>query len=462
MRTRLRRLSAATAVLALCAASAQAQEAESGSGAFYAAIRGGANWSPDGTLKGSFRATDDRGTGWAFGGAVGYDFKPFRIELELLRRGNDLKGLDVTRDGSTGFALGLPPLSGAVNIADRDVKALSTMVNAIYDVPTSGRLHPYVGAGIGFALVDLDYEIPGSGFLLESDRGALAVQGIAGVEYALSDRLSADLGYRYLTTTETSLRLAGGVRADGRYSAHNLLVGLRYSFGGAPRRVRPTPAPTPAAAPAATVNQAPRAVADHARVRAGEAVTIDVLANDRDPDGRITGIATIEDGAHGRVTRAGDGRLHYEAEPRFLGRDQFRYSIQDDAGAVAEAIVTVDVLAPEVGPFLVFFDFDKADLRADAAPILDEAAAAFERYGFVRIAVVGHTDRAGPDAYNQRLSERRAAAVKAALAARGVPAEQIVTAGHGESEPLVPTEDGVREPQNRRVEITFPAVEGGN
>ncbi|MFQ5348695.1 MAG: OmpA family protein, partial [Rhodothalassiaceae bacterium] len=122
--------------------------------------------------------------------------------------------------------------------------------------------------------------------------------------------------------------------------------------------------------------------------------------------------------------------------------------------------VALKILPPEVGPFLVFFDFDSATLRADAAPILDDAAAAYERFGFVEVAVVGHTDRAGPDRYNQGLSERRAAAVKAALVARGVPAERIATSGRGESEPLVPTNDGVREPQNRRVEITFPAASG--
>ena len=69
--------------------------------------------------------------------------------------------------------------------------------------------------------------------------------------------------------------------------------------------------------------------------------------------------------------------------------------------------------------------------------------------------LTGHADRSGPVAYNQRLSERRADAVKARLIREGIPAGQIVTIGRGETQPMVPTADGVREPQNRRVEIVL-------
>ena len=69
------------------------------------------------------------------------------------------------------------------------------------------------------------------------------------------------------------------------------------------------------------------------------------------------------------------------------------------------------------------------------------------------ISIVGHADRSGSDAYNIRLSQRRAAAVGQALAAGGVPSDTISTSGVGESQPLVPTPDGVREPSNRRAEI---------
>ncbi len=75
--------------------------------------------------------------------------------------------------------------------------------------------------------------------------------------------------------------------------------------------------------------------------------------------------------------------------------------------------------------------------------------------GKVVIHVNGHTDRAGTDAYNLALSERRARAVQAELTNQGFTANQITISGKGESENLVPTGDGVREPQNRRVEIVM-------
>jgi OmpA-OmpF porin, OOP family len=69
--------------------------------------------------------------------------------------------------------------------------------------------------------------------------------------------------------------------------------------------------------------------------------------------------------------------------------------------------------------------------------------------------IAGHADRSGTDAYNLALSEQRAQNVARALAARGVPASALDVQGFGESRPRIPTADGVREPQNRRVEITF-------
>ena len=67
----------------------------------------------------------------------------------------------------------------------------------------------------------------------------------------------------------------------------------------------------------------------------------------------------------------------------------------------------------------------------------------------------GHTDKSGPDSYNMALSLRRANTVKDALVREGVPATAISVIGKGETQPLVQTADGVREPQNRRVEIVI-------
>ena len=103
--------------------------------------------------------------------------------------------------------------------------------------------------------------------------------------------------------------------------------------------------------------------------------------------------------------------------------------------------------------FLVFFDFDRSNITADAQRVITEAAAAAKAGNVSRIQLTGHTDRSGSDQYNMALSLRRGEAVKQALIRQGIPAASIAVIGRGESQPLVPTADGVREPQNRRVEI---------
>jgi outer membrane protein OmpA-like peptidoglycan-associated protein len=114
----------------------------------------------------------------------------------------------------------------------------------------------------------------------------------------------------------------------------------------------------------------------------------------------------------------------------------------------------------EPGRFLVFFDFDRATLRPDARRTIAEAAQEFQRTGAARIAVTGHADLSGTDAYNAALSDRRADAVRRELVRLGVPGSAIAEVAEGESEPLVQTADGAREARNRRVEIEIPQPGG--
>ncbi len=106
-------------------------------------------------------------------------------------------------------------------------------------------------------------------------------------------------------------------------------------------------------------------------------------------------------------------------------------------------------------PFRIFFDWGKPELTRDARATLDEVAGEYRRLMPDAIQIVGHADRSGSDAVNLTASRRRAEAAKAYLAAQGVPAGAMAISGFGEGRPIVATEDGVREAQNRRVEITF-------
>jgi hypothetical protein len=105
--------------------------------------------------------------------------------------------------------------------------------------------------------------------------------------------------------------------------------------------------------------------------------------------------------------------------------------------------------------FMVFFDWDRSNLSAQAESTITQAANAFKSTGSARVTATGHTDKSGPENYNMALSLRRANTVKDSLVRNGVPASAISVIGKGESQPLVQTADGVREPQNRRVEIVI-------
>jgi OmpA-OmpF porin, OOP family len=106
-----------------------------------------------------------------------------------------------------------------------------------------------------------------------------------------------------------------------------------------------------------------------------------------------------------------------------------------------------------VGPYIVFFDWDKSNLTPTATGTLDNAVAQYASCGNARVMVTGHADKSGTATYNVGLSQRRNAAVRSYLEGKGV--SNITTEAFGESKPLVNTADGVREQQNRRVEVTY-------
>jgi outer membrane protein OmpA-like peptidoglycan-associated protein len=111
---------------------------------------------------------------------------------------------------------------------------------------------------------------------------------------------------------------------------------------------------------------------------------------------------------------------------------------------VSEPKVYPDQPAPKPAPKSVsvkfetepLFNFDKSEVRGDQRTKLDEFVSGLSGTQYDSIAVAGHADRIGKDAYNQKLSERRAAAVKAYLVKKGVPSDKIQTEGHGKSEPV--------------------------
>jgi OmpA-OmpF porin, OOP family len=342
----------ATALLCSASAAALAQQTSGP----YVGLGAGANFARDADVSGSGIDTEaEFDTGWVGLGSVGYGFgNGLRLELEAGYRDNDIDGVR-----------GVPNAGGSVNV-------WSGMVNALYDIPVAFPVTPYIGAGIGYARVKADSVNIGGTTVADDSDSVFAYQGIVGAAYGLTENLKLSLDYRYFGTTDPEFTTSANTKVDGEYSAHTVLVGLRWEFG-APARPQPAVAvPPPAPPPAPTAAPPP------------------------------------------------------PAPPPGIQRS-----------------------------FLVFFDFDRTNITTEADRVIREAASNAKRGSVSRINVTGHADRAGSDRYNMALSMRRADAVKAVLIREGIPADQIAVVARGESQPLVPTADGVREPQNRRVEIVL-------
>ncbi len=173
--------------------------------------------------------------------------------------------------------------------------------------------------------------------------------------------------------------------------------------------------------------------------------------------GRVRLMAALE--GNGRLRAPADASKAQTAFDCWLERTE----AGDQAGAQVckarfeEAVAAVERALGPAAPqqYLVFFAWDRADISPVALQVIEQVAADYKAGRMVRLHLAGHADRSGPEAYNMRLSERRARAVARELERLGVPQSALDLKWYGETRPRVPTADGVREAQNRRVEITW-------
>jgi iron complex outermembrane receptor protein len=147
------------------------------------------------------------------------------------------------------------------------------------------------------------------------------------------------------------------------------------------------------------------------------------------------------------------------SEPRMYGA-QLKYhfggpAAEPEAAPAAYVPPLVQAPAPAPHSYLVFFDFNKSDLTPQAVTIVNQAASNAGPAKVTQLMVTGHTDTVGSDAYNMRLSRRRAESVAAQLEKDGIASSEIEIVAKGKRDLLVPTADGVKEPQNRRVQIVY-------
>lgn len=278
-----------------------------------------------------------------------------------------------------------------VNAASGDLNALSFMVNGLFDFGEDDGVQGFIGGGLGVARTSLQ----AGTFVNDSDSG-LAWQALAGIRSAVSKNVDLGLRYRYFNAPDMKFTTVGGAGLDGKVTSHSLLATLAYNFGGA------APAPQ------------------------------------------------MQTCWNGSVIAADAACPAQPVEPA----TQTCWN-----GSVIPATATCPAKPVEkvceTGPYIVFFEWDKSDITAEAAAILDNAVSAYAHCGNASVMLAGHADASGQKTYNEGLSQRRNAEVRGYLAGHGIPDDRISSQAFGESSLRVPTEDGVRELQNRRVEVTY-------
>jgi len=300
----------------------------------------------------------------------------------------------------------------------------------------------YIGAGAGVNyLTDTDIQAPGTG-QISSDIGFV---GLGSVGYAFGNGVRVELegNYRYQTFK------ANGI--GGQLSSYGPMVNVLYDFDAGLGWATPyigvgVGYQWGEIRSAGVTADSDGAWAAQGILGAAFATGVNGLAVTA--EARV--MSTLEDVKYsvGGVTNSTDPQLNVSG---LLG---LRYTFYTPAPPPAAVPVAVPAPAP-ARTYLVFFDWDKADLTPRARQIIADAAQASTTVATTRIEVGGHTDNTGSAAYNQGLSLRRANAVAAELVRLGVNRSAIDIMAFGESRPLVATAPNTREPQNRRVEIVL-------
>jgi iron complex outermembrane receptor protein len=183
-------------------------------------------------------------------------------------------------------------------------------------------------------------------------------------------------------------------------------------------------------------------------------VNVDNLLNSR-------AVTVITEGTSGVVQSnpaTSNDQYQFQAPISAIVSLKVHFGFHGEEASPVAAYVPPPAVAPTPSvskSYLVFFDFNKSDLTADATTIVDRAAKNAGPAKVTQLTVTGHTDTVGSDAYNMRLSRRRAESVAAQLEKDGISSSEIEIVAKGKRDLLVPTKDGVKEPQNRRVQIVY-------
>jgi len=338
--------------------------------------------------------------------------------------------------------------------------ALPAQADVISD--TFGDGNWYAGAGIapGLVFVD-DADVSGSvndEIKFDEDFGGLVSFG-----YKFLSNWRTELEYAYRNTDVTRTQASGA--ASGEATANTLMWNVLYDFEGF-GQVTPYIGAGLGMINLDLENVTPLAGGSSIDTDENDFAYQGILGANFDVSENLDLFAQYQYLASELdfSTSAGSSDVDYDAHTVFVG---LRY-LFGDTTAPAPQPARVATPAPQPAKevqkesvtqsrnFLIFYDWNKSSLTDQASNILRRAADTVKRTrGVTRIELTGHADTTGSKAYNDGLSKRRAATAKQELVRLGIPANLIATYGRGEEQLLVPTADGVMEPQNRRVEIIY-------
>jgi len=386
----------ATSLAFIAAASAQDNSGYKG---FYGSIGAGLTSITDDTdfesLETSgapFDSDIDYDNGIGIVTALGYDWgNSWRTELEFSYRSNDADDIATDNAGFSGF-----PSDGL----NGDLDSYSLFANLLYDfdyvknyLPVA--ITPYIGGGVGGSIIDL--ELNGS--------NPTAISGLT--PFSLDDNVTA-LAYQGIAGLVFDL-------------AENVALDVSYRYHGTDKRTF-----------------------DGATIGNNISVPISTTPNSHN----IFASLRWNFGAPAAV-----------APPAPAPTPQYKDCWDGSSVPVSASCPTelVEEVAQTPDPIqtIVYFDYDKSNLTAASADLIAETVRRARQFDVERVSVIGNTDTSGSSAYNQALSERRARVVRDALIAQGIPSSIISTNAQGENNLAKSTADGVREPLNRRTEITI-------
>jgi len=349
------------------------------------------------------------------------------------------------------------------------------MINALYNFDDFGNWEPYVGAGLGKVRASASTEVSsfynpttgvynlnpicstGVGCVVNDDDNAWAVQLIAGVGYDISDRLTWDTQYRYQKTLEdmgfngttwsgtaNNLTVGSGEMLMEDVGAHMLLTGLKYKFGAKKAMVT------------CWNGDQVKMIGDCP----AQPVWIDCWDGSKVEQGKDVCppepvMITCWDGSEVEEGKAECPVRTYECWDGSVVTD-----ISTCPPDTRSGMTQAELCGAQLRQEIIYYEFDKGQ-SAETRSTIDRILDIGDFCQVDNIRVVGHTDTSGSASYNLALSKRRAKDAKDELVRQGVNPDIITSEGKGETEPFVPTGDGVKEQLNRRTEVLITLSEVG-